>query len=230
MPKIKERRLKIEILEKLLNLIYPPVCGLCNAPSEKYLCKKCEINLKKLEVLGNDIFEKSYEENKYLNEHIYGFMYDGIIRKLILSYKFNYKSYIYRTFVTFFEKNEKIYLLSRKYDIIMPVPISKKRHKKRGYNQSSLFAEEFAKKINLKYEENILLKTIDNKKQSDLSKEERIVNAQNVYKVQNYGKILNKKILLIDDVFTTGSTCNECAKVLKEAGALNVGVFTIAKD
>lgn len=157
-------------------------------------------------------------------------MYDGIIRKLILNYKFNHKSYIYRAFVTFFRKNEKLYLLFKKYDIIVPVPIGKKRVKQRGYNQSSLLAKNLAKNFNSEYDENILLKVKDNKKQSDLNKEERILNAQNVYKLQNYSKILNKKILLIDDVFTTGSTCNECAKILKEAGAIKVGTFTIAKD
>ena len=55
-------------------------------------------------------------------------------------------------------------------------------------------------------------------------------NVKNVYKIQNMDKIINKKILLVDDIFTTGATLNECSKLLKQAGAKKVDVFTIAKD
>ena len=55
-------------------------------------------------------------------------------------------------------------------------------------------------------------------------------NVKNVYKIQNMDKIINKKILLVDDIFTTGATLNECSKILKQAGAKKVDVFTIAKD
>ena len=55
-------------------------------------------------------------------------------------------------------------------------------------------------------------------------------NVKNVYKIQNMDKIINKKILIVDDIFTTGATLNECSKILKQAGAKKVDVFTIAKD
>lgn len=55
-------------------------------------------------------------------------------------------------------------------------------------------------------------------------------NVKNVYKIQNMDRIINKKILLVDDIFTTGATLNECSKLLKQAGAKKVDVFTIAKD
>ena len=55
-------------------------------------------------------------------------------------------------------------------------------------------------------------------------------NVKNVYKIQNMDKIINKKILIVDDIFTTGATLNECSKLLKQAGAKKVDVFTIAKD
>lgn len=55
-------------------------------------------------------------------------------------------------------------------------------------------------------------------------------NVKNVYKIQNMDKIINKKILLVDDIFTTGATLNECSKLLKQAGAKKVDIFTIAKD
>ena len=112
----------------------------------------------------------------------------------------------------------------------MPVPISKARFKNRGYNQSSLLAKEFAKIFNLNLEEKVLIKIRNNPRQSTLSQEGRILNTQGVYKINKSAKIINKNVLILDDVFTTGSTCNECAKVLKESGAKLVGVFTIAKD
>ena len=172
------------------------MCSICGAPSQEYLCKKCEKKLKQIEAISNYTInpdneilkqnqnlelEKSKEkETKYFDEHIYGFIYEGVIRKLILQYKFGHKPYIYRTFKTFFEKNEKLCLLLKKYDIIVPVPISKKRLKNRGYNQSNLLAKELAKAFELEYKSNALIKIIDNPRQSTLSQEQRILNAKNV--------------------------------------------------
>jgi ComF family protein len=112
----------------------------------------------------------------------------------------------------------------------MPVPISKKRLKQRGYNQSSLFAKELAKYLQIEYEEKILIKIKDNNAQSSLNEKERVKNVHGVYRIKNKQKIYNKKILIVDDIFTTGNTVNECAKLLIENKAKNVGVFTIAKD
>ena len=118
----------------------------------------------------------------------------------------------------------------KKYDIIIPVPISKKRYKQRGYNQSAILAKDLARELKAEYLENILVKIKDNAAQSSLNQDEREANVQGAYKVVNKQKIFDKKILIIDDVFTTGATLNECSRVLKAAGAGNIGVFTIAKD
>lgn len=76
----------------------------------------------------------------------------------------------------------------------------------------------------------VLKKAKNNQPQSSLNKEQRRENVKNVYKVQNELKIQNKKILLLDDIYTTGSTANECARVLKVAGSQTVGILTIASD
>lgn len=238
------------------------MCSICGSPSKEYLCNKCtkkleniemvsrkgfykelksiekvqenDKNIKRIELGKNNRNENHEKENFYFDEHIYEFIYDGEIRNLILQFKFNSKPYIYKAFTNFFKKNKNLYLHLKKYDIIMPIPISNKRLKTRGYNQSSLIAKSLAKNFNMDYEERILTKYKDNKKQSTLSKEERLLNAKNVYKLKSgtnlKEKIKNKKILLFDDVFTTGSTCNECSRILKENGARQVGIFTIAKD
>ena len=161
---------------------------------------------------------------------MYIFKYEGLIRKLILDYKFNDKSYIYLTFVNFLLKNEKIFENIKKYDRIIPVPISKKRLKTRGYNQSLLIAKEISKKTNVKLVNNCLLKTKNIIEQSKLNKEDREKNIQGVYELQNKQLIENKKILLIDDIYTTGSTVNECSRILRQENPNEIGIFVLAKD
>lgn len=212
----------------LLQIIYPPMCSICGASSEKYLCKKCEKKLNQIEMISS--IEINEKDELFFDEQIHGFMYEGIVRNLILQYKFGQKPYIYKTFKNFFEKNEKLYLLFKKYDIIMPVPISKRRYKNRGYNQSELLAKGLAKVFDMNFEKESLIKIKNNPRQSTLSQEERFLNTKGVYKIKKCDKIIDKNIILVDDVFTTGSTCNECARILKESGAKKVGVFTITKD
>ena len=118
----------------------------------------------------------------------------------------------------------------KKYDIVISVPVSKKRKKQRGYNQSELIAQDICRKLDKKYAKNILIKTKNTVAQSTLNKEQRQENAKGVYSLKNENKIKNKKVLLIDDIYTTGSTVNECARVLKQANLEEIGIFTIAKD
>ena len=147
-----------------------------------------------------------------------------------LDYKFNEKSYIYLTFVNFLLKNKKIFENIKNYDTIIPVPISKKRQKERGYNQSLLIAKKIAEQTNLQLINNCLVKTKNIIEQSKLNKEERSHNIQNVYELKNVHLIQNKKILLVDDIYTTGSTVNECSKTLNQGNPEKIGVITLAKD
>ena len=211
----------------ILDIIYPPSCGICGKLGS-FLCKKCKINLEKQ--LISETIDFSSDNEKYFDKYTYLYKYDGIIRKLILQYKFKDKSYLYKMFLENIKNNEKMYLFLKKYDIIMPVPISNKRMKERGYNQSSLLAKEMAKLLGIEYKENCLIKMKDIVPQSRLKKEDRQLNVQDVYGIKNIKYTENKKVLLVDDIFTTGSTVNECSKTLKRSGAVEIGVFTIAKD
>lgn len=219
---------KIKILTKILDIIYPPICLICGKYTSSSLCKKCEQSLAKQQIVGIDNYLLNEEKN--FDEHLYLFQYEGFIRKLILQYKFQEKSYLYKIFVKNLKNNEKIYLFLKKYDIIIPVPISKKRKKQRGYNQTSLLAQQISKDFNLECTEKCLTKDIHTKPQSSLSKEDRIKNVKNVYSVKKQEKIINRNILLIDDIYTTGNTVNECSRVLKQAGAKSVAILTLAKD
>ena len=168
--------------------------------------------------------------SRYFEELITMFKYEGIIRKIILDYKFNEKSYTYLTFTKFILKNKNVFEKIKSYDTIIPVPISKKRYKERGYNQSYLIAKEIAKNTDLEILNNCLIKTMNIIEQSKLNKEERKINIQGVYEIKNSALIKNKKILLIDDIYTTGSTVNECSKILNKEKTNKIGVLTIAKD
>lgn len=218
-----------KIQEKILNLIYPQTCGICGKVYPESLCNKCEINLKKqLDI--NIINEGEEIEDKYFDELMYIFKYEGQIRKIILDYKFNDKSYMYLMLTNFILKNKKIFEKIKKYDKIIPVPVSKKRLKIRGYNQSYLIAKEIANQTNLELLNNCLIKTKDIIEQSKLNKEERKQNIQGVYDLQNKKLIKDKKILLIDDIYTTGSTVNECSKILRQGKPIQIGILVLAKD
>jgi ComF family protein len=206
------------------------VCGICGKLNPNYLCKKCEIILKKEKSSFVDNYQK--DTTKYFNEHMYIFKYEGLIRNRILNYKFRDKSYLYMTFANFLLKDEKVFDFLKRYDIIIPVPISYQRYKQRGYNQSLLLAKEISKNVGLKLMPNVLKKSKNTVAQSTLNREERIANIENVYSInkKQLDKIENKKVLILDDIYTTGSTVNECSKMLKNANTKDIGVITIAKD
>lgn len=127
-------------------------------------------------------------------------------------------------------KNEKFFKILKSYDTIVPVPISSKRRKERGYNQCELIAKEIAKEVCIEYNNKSLYKIKNIKEQSKLNKEERGKNIEGVYEIRETNRLKNKKIILLDDIFTTGSTVNECCKMLKQAEVKLIDILTIAKD
>lgn len=214
------------MLKKVLDLLYPPVCGICGKQHDENLCSKCKVIIKKIE--KGQFF--SYK-NTYFDKHFYLFLYEGIIREKLIQYKFQNQNYLCDFFVKILLNNEKISGILEKYDIIIPVPMYQKKEKRRGYNQTSLIAKRLAKNTkSLEYDGTSLKKIKDTQTQSSLNKLDRMKNIKNAYKVLNEQKIKKKKIILLDDIYTTGATVNECAKVLRKAGAKEILVLTIAKD
>lgn len=209
----------------LIDLIYPPVCGICEQINKKNLCKKCEIEIKKYQL--NNI-EKVKDKN--YDYQIKILKYENIIRKKIIDYKFNEKSYLYKTFGKIILNNKKIYSFLKKYDIILCVPMYKEKKKQRGYNQAELITKELAKKLHIDISLDNLVKIKDTKKQSTLTKTERMQNLKGAFEVKNKGILKDKKVILFDDIFTTGSTVNECCSVLKKTGTKEITVLTLAID
>ena len=133
-------------------------------------------------------------------------------------------------------KNKKLCQFIKSYDIILSVPLHKKRLKERGYNQSQLIAKELVKEYNLHnnkkmiYYNDVIIKTKNIKPQSTKNLKDRIQDVIGIYEIKNKEKIIGKNIIIFDDIYTTGSTANECKKILLEAGANNVGILALAKD
>ena len=216
----------MHFINNIIEMFYPNVCGICDKLTKYDICPKCLKKLNEMKQCKKHIYLK-----KNFTTHIYIFKYQDIIRENIIKYKFNDQAYRYKGFANFLRKDKKVCGFFEKYDIIIPVPISKIRNKIRGYNQSELIVTEIAKNMtNMHVFTNILYKTKNALPQSSLNKNQRQVNLKGAYKVKNSDIIKDKKILLFDDIYTTGSTIDECAKVLKLAGAKEIGALTLAKD
>ena len=124
---LKEGVKDILNLDFVLNLIYPKVCGLCERPDSYCLCKICEREVKRHTVNKIELCKDS----KYINEHMYIFEYKNPIRQKIIDYKFNDKAYLCDFFVNCILKSKKICKKIIRYDIIISVPIHKKRYRQR---------------------------------------------------------------------------------------------------
>lgn len=216
-----------DIFNNMLNMIFPNICGVCGKLGNSYICKRC---LKDIELLEYNITDKYL--GKAFQEHFWIFRYNDKIRNMIVDYKFNDKSYLYRTFVEIIDHDEKAITFLKNADIIIPIPIHKKRYKSRGYNQCCLIANKICNKIDgIEYRDDILIKVKNINPQSALNKKERKENIRGAFYVNKLQDLKNKKILLIDDVYTTGNTVNECARILKlVTNCEKINVFTIAKD
>lgn len=218
----------MKTIEKIFNFIYPNVCGFCEEICKDNICEKCNEIMEKLYICNVNTHNP---KKMYFSKHMYIFKYEGVIREKLINYKFNEKAYLYKTFGKIMLKKEKIYRFLEFYDIIIPVPMHKTKKAKRGYNQTELIAKYISKNIKkIQYADNVLIKVKNTLPQSSLNKMERYKNIKNAYKIQNKETINNKKILVFDDIYTTGNTVRECSKILKQNGAKEIGILTIAKD
>lgn len=221
----------MNFLKDMLFFIFPRKCEMCEKISKSYICDKCKRKIEGSKLYLNKVDDYSKDNTKFFDEHAYIFEYNSIIREKIIEYKFKNKPYLGKMFSEFFVKNEKMCGFFKKYDIIIPVPMTNKKIKERGYNQTKIIARIISQNItNITMKKNVLIKYKNNKVQSQLNKKQRQQNVQNVYELNNEEIIKNKNILIFDDIYTTGATCNECAKTLRKAQPKKIGIITIAKD
>ena len=193
----------------------------------EYACNICKLTL---EYYKRDCLNYPCKRY-YFDKLFWSFKYEGKIRKLMLDFKFQNQKYLYKFFssdliqkIDTYRKNNNITI-----DFVISVPVSFKRYLERGYNQSSLIAKEISNALNIEHLKFCLIKIKHNQRQSELPHFKRTENAKSAYKVLFSKCLQGKTILLIDDIFTTGATVNECSKVLKKSGAVKVIVATSTK-
>lgn len=115
------------------------------------------------------------------------------------------------------------------YDVLMPVPLHIQRLRERGFNQSLVLARAVASRFSVELDFMTLRRTASTAPQTGLKKEERAANVRGAFKLEEGHRVKGKKVLVIDDVYTTGSTVRECARILTRGGAERVGVLTLAR-
>jgi len=155
------------------------------------------------------------------------FRYENVSRAIIYALKFNSIKHIYKIFVPYILS--KIEYLNENIDIITSVPMNRKKMIKRGYNQSELIAKEVGRQTGIEFCE-ILKENSGAKQQRSLNYDERFINVIDRYKTINNNKFMNKVVLLIDDVFTTGATINECSRKLILSGAAKIFSITLVRS
>ena len=113
-------------------------------------------------------------------------------------------------------------------DMLVPVPVHKKRLKERGFNQSDVLAKSIAELSGKMCCYNGIKRVRYTAPQSGLHPDQRLINIKNAFEINNEIDFKSKKIVLIDDIFTTGATINECAGILRKSGAAQVDFFTLS--
>ena len=211
--------------EKLLNLLFPPRCPFCRAilkDHEKLLCLACRKNL--------PWTPPPAQKQRFRNVEVCvsPLYYDGDVRRSLLRYKFSgmslYAPKYARLMAECVRKNVP------DFDLISWTPLGRKRLKKRGYDQAGLLAQELSALLQKPCVQ-LLVKTADNPPQSGTgSAEKRRANVSGVYRALDPGFIRDKRVLLIDDIVTTGATISECARVLKASGARSVCAAALARS
>ena len=213
---------------------------ICNNPISKKntysICKSCfsELNfildgcvkcgkpiiyhsLEKQDISG---CSSCFNKNFYFDKSISCIEYNDISKNL----KYKNETYISRYIARIMK--EKLDLEDIKYDYILYVPLHKKRLNKRGFNQSEKIGKNLSK-LNEVPSHDILIRIKNTKRLYKLSKEDRKKELKNVFKIKDTIDLRNKNILLVDDIFTTGSTVNEISKLLKLNGVNKVYIITL---
>lgn len=152
----------------------------------------------------------------------------GIVKNLIHNLKYKNQEQIGAFIGDWFGQQIKENNYIKELDYVIPVPIHKKRLKKRGYNQTALFAQRLAFHLNTSYLDKVLIKTANTKTQTKKSRLGRWYDNRSLYEVTDEQILKNKKILLVDDVITTGATLEICAQSLKKIEGTVIYIATMA--
>lgn len=229
-----------------LDILFPQeACSLCRAPghysTRRPWCSDCDTNLrilrerlpichccgKHLESGSEICLECSTNPPPFHIARAVG-PYEESYRIAVKVFKFMCRKYLGVKMGKMMAEVVKAEPRYDAIDIIVPVPISKGNLQQRGFNQTEVLAAQISKELRIKFDAKILQRIKETPSQRELSRQEREHNLLCAFNVTDPARVTGTNILLVDDVFTTGSTSRECARVLLDAGGEKVGVITWA--
>jgi competence protein ComFC len=234
-----------DLVRGLASLIYPPSCTICAAPVgfNDYLCGDCEAKLFRIvppfcakcsepfDGAITTIFScaNCAHRTLYFDAAISAYRSRGIARHVILNFKYGKQIHL-RHLITgwLMAAINDPRLRDQKFDAIVPVPLHPARERERGFNQAGVLAETIGPALNGPVRP-ILQRVRFTTTQTAFDRAERIQNLRHAFRLRRNADVRNLRVLLIDDVLTTGSTLSECARVLKENGARAVFAATAAR-
>ena len=225
------------IVQAFLNLIFPPMCLACDGVllyNESDLCSDCLVSLPpfdlSIDVQRQSLLDKFYGLIPFRNFFtMYYFSKKGRVQQLLHKLKYSYQPEAIIRLGHFLATNFDLGDYEG-IDIIVPVPLYKRRHRVRGYNQSALLAAGISQVIDKPVVTDILIRDVPTKTQTGKSRQERWDSMHDVFTLNPLSKaiIKGKDILLVDDLVTTGATLAACAQVLLKRGVASLSMATLA--
>lgn len=229
----------MNLIEKCLGILYPQTCYFCGKISKEHICKECR---EKITYVEEPVCKKCgkpirYEEKEYCGDcenAVFSYeqgksvwLHTGVVRWSVYQFKYHNRR-IYGKFYA--QELSRLYgkwIKDKKIDVIIPIPLHRKRQRKRGYNQSEVIARHLGKLLNLPVNAKAVMRVRNTKAQKELSHKERTRNLKDAFRVTKHWKG-EGNVLLIDDIYTTGNTIDSVAKLLRQKGANKVWFLTIS--
>ncbi len=227
-----------DLLGSLFSLLYPLKCGACGRQAGAALCPSCFASFRPVTEdmtcplcgrwLGRRIpCGQCLEVDRGFDEGRYGFYYENRLREALHAFKFGGRKDVGRQLV--WALKDRLADFEDRIDCIVPLPVTERRLWQRGFNQSYIIAEEIGKMTGKPVHPGILRKTRQTQDQFKLSREERKKNVRNAFSVKNGRDLAGSRVLLVDDLFTTGYTAKEAARALRRLRPRSVFLFALAR-
>jgi ComF family protein len=224
-----------EIMTDFVSLFYPRYCFACNeglAKGEETICSRCMLELPRTHyhLDRQNALYKRLEGRIPLQYAVALFIFrkGGKVQHLLHSLKYNNHPEIGRTLGEVYGDELRQANFSQQFDIILPVPLHVSRIRKRGYNQSEEFAKGLSISMNVPTSGETLERIVKTETQTRKTKLKRWENVSEVFEVKKPDLVSKARILLVDDVITTGATIESCATILLKEGCSTVSVASIA--
>ncbi len=232
-------------VDATLDLLYPPLCGFCRGSVEngKLLCASCDANAVPISGPACQICSEPFEgeidhpftcancaERKFHFDYaVASYRSTGIVRECIHRFKYNHQFWLRHLLTQWLESNlQDRRLAENRPDCLVPVPLHPARKRERGFNQAQVLAELLSKKTGTPIWTGLERHRFTDS-QTQFDREKRMENLRNAFQIRHTSEVRNLHLLLIDDVLTTGTTVDECARVLMQAGAASVRVAAVAR-